>query len=134
MGDLTDHFSRSEFACQCGCGTGKVSFSLVKQLEEVRKLLGRSVTITSGVRCASHNANEGGVPNSAHVPKDLNDGEGEAGHAVDISCVYSNNRFELLNILLLHFNRIGIGRTFIHVDTDITKDPDVIFHYYKNKA
>ena len=36
MGDLTEHFSRSEFACKCNCGADGISEELVSKLELVR--------------------------------------------------------------------------------------------------
>lgn len=122
MGDLTDHFSRSEFACQCGCGSDNISADFVDDLESVRNLLGRGMRITSGVRCSSHNKQIGGVATSAHV----------TGKAADIACSSSRDRFELLPLLLSGFARVGIGRHFIHVDNDESKPQEVCFDYYKS--
>jgi uncharacterized protein YcbK (DUF882 family) len=46
VGDLSEHFSRSEFACRCGCGFDSISPELITE---------------------KHNAKVGGVPNSQHV-------------------------------------------------------------------
>ena len=37
MGDLTDNFSRSEFACKCGCGADAISLDLVERLQLLRR-------------------------------------------------------------------------------------------------
>lgn len=60
------HFKPSEFTCKCGCGKNNINLKLVKILDEIREALGITV-VTSGCRCATHNAKVGGVPNSRHV-------------------------------------------------------------------
>lgn len=67
MGDLTKNFSRSEFACRCGCGLAAVDPVLVALLQAVRDHFGRPVTITSGLRCRKHNTRAGGAPASYHI-------------------------------------------------------------------
>jgi hypothetical protein len=96
----------------------------------MRDIMG-GIRITSGVRCEAHNAKIGGVPSSAHVPADLDDGEDEVGHAVDISVGSSGRRFKAIDALkAAGFKRIGIGRSFIHLDNDTRKPQDVVFDYY----
>lgn len=67
----SSHFSKAEFKCQCGgryCNgyPANVSRKLIDILEALRSYYGKPITITSGLRCARHNANVGGVSNSAH--------------------------------------------------------------------
>jgi hypothetical protein len=125
MGDLSANFSRKEFG-------GPISKRLVQLLQEVRNGYGKPMTITSGVRSKEHNDSIGGVSKSAHVPADLLDGEGVVGHAVDIACKTSNDRYYLLPLLWSRFDRIGIGRDFIHVDMDSRKPPNVVWEYSKD--
>jgi uncharacterized protein YcbK (DUF882 family) len=71
MGDLSDNFKRSEFACRCGCGLSVVDAELIRVLEDARAhfttLYGAIYcTITSGNRCKAHNKKEGGAPTSQH--------------------------------------------------------------------
>lgn len=62
------HFTQSEFACKCGCGFDDISHRLVQILEDIRAHFGDNPTIiTSGCRCAKHNAEVGGVAGSRHV-------------------------------------------------------------------
>lgn len=65
------HFSRQEFACKCGrfCNgfPAEPARKLVEAAEEVRSHFGAEAIVTSGVRCAAHNANVGGVSNSRHL-------------------------------------------------------------------
>jgi len=61
------YFKRKEFECKCGCGFAAVDTELLKVLTDVRETFGVPLVITSGNRCAKHNANIGGAPNSSHV-------------------------------------------------------------------
>lgn len=72
------NFVRAEFACKCGCGFKDVSHTLVQQCQVVRNHFGKPLIISSSCRCATHNANVGGVYNSRH----LKCADGTA-HAVD---------------------------------------------------
>lgn len=67
MGDLSRNFSRHEFACKCGCGEAEVSPFLIEVLQRLRDVLGVKITVTSGRRCATHNAAVGGAKNSQHL-------------------------------------------------------------------
>ena len=122
MTKLTDHFSKEEFDCQCGCGNGDIVISenLVFQLECVRIHYGKPMRINSGIRCLSHNKKIGSRDTSSHIK----------GLAVDISCGDMRTRLELVKKLLRdgEFERIGFHRDFIHVDVDYDK-PKGIFLY-----
>jgi uncharacterized protein YcbK (DUF882 family) len=113
------HFKKSEFTCRCGCGKNNIDQSLVSRLDEVREIFGAPIVISSGCRCEKHNAAEGGVHDSAHV----------LGLAADIRVTDSAVRFHLLSILMHRFERIGIAKTFIHVDVDQTKPRQVAWLY-----
>ena len=74
--DTSEFFIREEFRCQCGgrwCNGFPVepSEKLVQTCNEIRRRLGVPISIIdaggSGVRCATHNANVGGVANSNHL-------------------------------------------------------------------
>lgn len=64
------HFAKSEFRCKCGryCNGFPVEPEklLIEQAEIVRVHYGAPVYVSSGVRCAQHNANVGGVEGSRH--------------------------------------------------------------------
>ncbi len=108
MGDLTEHFSRSEFACKCNCGADGISEELVSKLEMVRLMYGKPIHITSGVRCEKHNSSSAvqGLKSSTHLD----------GYAADIAVSGCFQRDQLAGFLRTHFNRMGIAKTFIHVD------------------
>ncbi len=119
MGDISKNFDRIEFACQCGCGFADVDPTLLAMLQAMRDLVG-PIYINSGCRCQKHNKDEGGKDNSAHL----------TGKGVDIECSNSVHRFKLLvAALTVGFERIGLAKTFIHLDVDETKPPLVAWLY-----
>ncbi len=78
--DDIQFFSRAEFKCQCGgryCNGFPVepAEETVRMADEVRRRAGVPLTVNSGLRCARHNAEVGGVSNSLHL----------TGQAVDLS-------------------------------------------------
>ena len=66
MGDLSAHFSKSEFACHC-CGQMKIDNALIVALEHLRALAGSPIVVHDGYRCPEHNQEVGGVSNSEHT-------------------------------------------------------------------
>lgn len=73
MGDLSAHFSSSEFACH-HCGVVKTPpAELVAALERLRVAKGRPVRILSGYRCPVHNRAVGGATHSRHLVGDAAD-------------------------------------------------------------
>ena len=130
QGDLV-YFKKSEFQCNCvSCkekgDTGEnMDMSFLRLLDRARQLTGGiPMKINSGYRCPTHNKNVGGVKNSSHKNIPCN--------AADISTKDSKTRYAILNALIqVGATRIGIGETFIHVDTDTKeKSPKVIWTYY----
>ena len=115
MTKLSEHFTKEEFDCKCGCGNGDVVISekLVYELETVREYYGKPMKITSGIRCLSHNRAIGSSDTSSHI----------TGLAADIYCEDMVSRLELVKRLLrdAEFTRIGLHSEFIHVDVDYDK-------------
>lgn len=113
---LSKNFTSSEFSCQCkhkSCKDQKVSEHLIENLQKVRDEFGHSIRVTSGYRCAAHQADlrAQGLETATGVSSH------EKGEAADIRPADS---FYLINDLLTvckkHFMAIGVARTFIHVD------------------
>jgi uncharacterized protein YcbK (DUF882 family) len=119
---LTEHFTKEEFDCKCGCGNGEIVISekLVFELENVRVYYKKPIRITSGIRCLSHNQAIGSRNTSSHIK----------GLAADIYCEDMGTRLELVKRLLRdgEFTRLGMHKDFIHVDVDYDK-PKGIFLY-----
>lgn len=65
------NFKKSEYKCKCkgkycnGYPSG-IAMKLVMEDQYLRNYFGVAVTLTSGVRCTTHNKNVGGVTNSRH--------------------------------------------------------------------
>jgi len=113
-------FKESEFTCKCGCGLNNISHDLVDKLDEARGMYKKPMTIISGSRCKDHNLAVRGKRASAHLK----------GLAADIRCTTSQNRWKLLNIFfILGFTRIGLGKTFIHVDISSELPQEQAWHY-----
>ena len=108
---LSQYFSEEEFRCRCGCGIVSVDSELLKSLDWIRTMLGRSVTIASGCRCPPHNIAEGGSKRSAHITTQT-----QPCRAADIECADSLYRADLLRLVLERFARVGIAQSFLHVD------------------
>ena len=115
------YFKLEEFDSPDEVGSGKhMHQEILHMLDAVRKKFGKPIKIKSGYRTVARNKKIGGVSKSSHLK----------GLAVDISCTNSVDRFKLLNLLLeAGFNRIGIAKTFIHVDIDKNKSQNVIWGY-----
>ena len=118
------HFTPEEFWCKCGreaCEAPRtVHTTLLDRLEVVRGEYGRPLSITSGLRCAYHNAQVGGVSSSGHL----------TGYEADVACVQSGDRYALLNAAFRVFPRIGIGKSFLHLGCDPALPQRVVWHYY----
>ena len=119
MGDLTANFNRAEYACKCGCGKDNIKDELATKVQLVRDILNRPIKINSGIRCSNHNTTINATPTSSHID----------GWAADLGYTGSAARYELLNAAFQVFDRIGIAKTFIHVDVDATKTAGVVWIY-----
>ena len=115
------YFKLKEFDSPDEPGSGKhMNKEIVHMLDAVRKKFGKPIKINSGYRTVARNKKIDGVADSSHLK----------GLAADISCSNSVDRFKLLNLLLeVGFNRIGIAKSFIHVDIDKNKSQNVIWGY-----
>jgi len=109
---IAPHFKLSEFACPC-CNLVMLHPKLLAKLVELRDVLERPVSITSGYRCFEYNQKVGGVANSYHC----------IGLAADIK-VKDINLIELLGYAE-EIDFAGIGfyekKNFLHLDVRPTK-------------
>ena len=131
MGDISKHFSASEFRCKCkSCqqkqGKPVINLTLVTVLEMIHAYFSEnlqskiSITINSANRCESHNKAVGGEPESRHlVPAH--------GDAADIVVRYLNERkewqqidprlvYDLINDTFTQSFGCHAYSTFTHVD------------------
>ena len=113
--DEITYFKREEFRCPCGkCGGFPVEpqESMVRTVDEIRRRLGVPVSVVdgggSGVRCAAHNAEIGGVANSQHL----------YGLAADLHSAASPAEMKAVaEDVMGHTGGIGLYGWGIHVDT-----------------
>jgi uncharacterized protein YcbK (DUF882 family) len=136
MGDLSRNFSRTEFACRCGCGEDRIHPDLIATLQRARDIYSKSMTITSGVRCLDHNRAEGGSPTSSHLPKArATDDPRTFGVAIDVSVSGGAQRFQVADALIrAGFRRLGPAHRFIHADIDPEKQIPSLFTYDRPKG
>ena len=118
------YFSEKDFKrCSPPCSMQDMNDSFLKKLDEARLRAGIPFVLTSAYRTYGHEVKKGRNGSSSHTK----------GLAVDIRAISSMERFKIIKALIeVGFNRIGIGKTFIHVDDDTDKPKNVMFHYYKD--
>ena len=115
------YFKLSEFDSPDMVGSGEaMDKEFLSRLDQARSLADVPFKITSGIRTEAHNRKVGGVSDSSHL----------LGYAADIACTNSVLRHKILTALIkVGFSRIGIAKTFIHVDNDPGKPENVIWTY-----
>jgi len=123
--DFAPHFTEEEFRCPCGCETLNPNKGFLERLERARTRAEIPFPVQSGSRCDEHNEDVGGVDSSSHKADETTE-----SHAADIGCRASRARSKILTALrAVGFNRIGIAKTFIHVDIDPALPPEVTWLY-----
>lgn len=115
---LATNFASTEFDCHgkdC-CSTTLVDQKLVTYLQKIRDHFGKTVTINSGYRCATHNKSIGGATNSYHT-------KGQAADiAVDgVKPIEVARYAEELGILGIGLYETDKDGHFVHVDTRTSK-------------
>ncbi len=75
---VSEHFSKDEIKCHCGCGQDFVDPALYDMAEKFRKVVGRAMITHCVNRCPKHNREPGikGHPKSKHL----------TGSAMDFHC------------------------------------------------
>lgn len=118
MEKLSEHFNRSEFACECGCGLDTVDHMLVVVLERLRNHFGVPIEITGPNRCKEHNETVQKQYNPRYVPYSSKTTHMDC-KAVDfkVKDVLPEVVADLLD--KWYPNEFGIGRYFnrTHLDT-----------------
>lgn len=107
--------------------TGKLEgleSELLQYLERMEKA-GIMVDVLSGLRSLEENdrlvVKDWAVNNSAHL----------TGKACDLRSINGRHRWQIIcKAIELGIVRIGVGRSFVHIDIDKTKPQDVMWTYY----
>ena len=121
---IIKYFNLSEFDSPDEIDSGyNMDVQFIRKLDEAREIAGIPFKVTSGYRSVAHNKKVGGVSDSSHIKIPC--------CAADIQVKDSSERFLIMAAAIkVGINRIGIGKNFIHLDTDKTKSQDVTWHYY----
>ena len=117
--DEIEYFTREEFKCKCGgkyCNgyPAEPDERMMRIADAIRKRIGKPITVNSGLRCKTHNANVGGVSNSQHL----------YGTAADLGCPSGCTPSQMASIaeeIMGETGGIGIYSWGIHIDTRSTK-------------
>jgi uncharacterized protein YcbK (DUF882 family) len=120
---MLNYFNYSEFDSPDEIGSGmpkdnggKMDKEFLYKLDEARMYAQTPFKITSGYRSEAHNKKVGGVKGSSHTK----------GVAVDIAVNSGLQRSTIVCALVkAGFTRLGIAKTFVHVDLDKEKQQSI---------
>lgn len=115
------YFDISEFDSPDAPGSGaNMDAHFLELLDQIRGDAGIPFQINSGYRTAAHNMEVGGGPNSAHT----------RGMAADIRATTGRQKALIVMAAARHgIKRMGIGKTFVHLDIDSTLPNPTIWLY-----
>lgn len=109
---MTAYFRLVEFRCRCnrlGCDAKPMDLDFLKLLNQLREAWAFEMIIASGARCAVHNAEVGGAPDSMHL----------LGKAADIKANPTSAKAIASLAAKMGFGGIGVGKSLIHLDSGI---------------
>lgn len=120
MKELTDQ----ELACKC-CGKVKFDNNSKEKHEKLIYFLSWHPGISSACRCLNHNKEIGSKDTSAHVfTVEIN------STGIDYKIKNSWERYEVVAAAIkAGFRRIGVAKTFVHVDDQPDKPKPLIWLY-----
>lgn len=107
------YFTAEEFInARPSCKLSQMDASFMQRLDKAREIAQVPFKINSAYRSIDYEIEHGRAGTSSHCK----------GLAVDIACSSNSWRFAIVTALVsVGFKRIGIGRSFIHVDDDNAK-------------
>ena len=114
------HFEIEEFdSPDLANSGGQMKIKFLQMIDECRERAGIAFQVNSGYRTRSQNESVGGVSDSAHT----------RGRAADISAGNMDKKIRIVRAARsVGFNRFGIYDTFIHLDCDPAKSPNVAWN------
>ena len=114
------YFKIEEFDSPDEVGSGKnMCPDFLEMIDRARDIAGIPFKINSGMRSEAWNRHVGGRLGSSHLK----------GCAADVHCDNSASRSKIVATLIqANFRRLGIAKTFVHVDCDNDK-PNAIWLY-----
>lgn len=119
---MAKYFSDREFKnCVPSCSIDDMDKDFMELLDKVREDAGIPLVINCAYRSKEWDKRRGRSGNSSHC----------RGKAVDIRCNDSSNRFKIIEAAIKNgITRIGVGKTYIHLDNDDSLPQGVVWHYY----
>lgn len=119
---MSKYFNPSEFKrCTPSCSIDQMDPAFLAKLDQLREKADIPLVLNSAYRSEAWEIRHGRAGTSAHC----------LGQAVDIRCNTYANRYKILKAALaLGFRRVGVAKTYIHVDCSMAHAQDVIWDYY----
>lgn len=119
---MSKYFSASEFKrCSPSCSISDMDASFLALLDKVREKAGIPLVLNSAYRSPAWEIRQGRSGTGAHT----------LGQAVDIRCNTSQNRYKIVAAAIAcGITRIGIGKTYVHLDASKAHAQRVIWDYY----
>ena len=114
-------FKEAEFKkCTPSCSMEQMDQRTLNKLDFAREMAGIPFVLNSAYRSPEWDKKKGRSGDGAHTK----------GRAVDIRCNTNENRMRIvLACLSAGFRRIGVAKTYIHVDDDPSKKQNIIWLY-----
>jgi uncharacterized protein YcbK (DUF882 family) len=118
---MKDYFPESDFAkCNPPCKKSDMNPESLRKLNATRHEAQIPFVLTSAYRTVEHDKSKGRSGNSAHT----------RGYAFDVSAVTSQQKLAIVKAALNNgFTRIGVHKSFIHLDDDKTLAQNVLWLY-----
>lgn len=114
-------FSDEEFkACTPSCERSQICDSSLARLDLCRSIAKTPFVLSSAYRSSQYEISKGRSGKGAHTE----------GRAFDIRCDNSRLRMRIVRAALeVGFTRIGLGKTFVHLDDSPNLSQEVIWLY-----
>jgi len=115
------YFSQNDFTnAHPACKIENMDSEFMLKLDRARENAGVPFIVNSAYRSEDYERGMGRDGTSSHTK----------GLAIDIKAETSGTKFKIVKSLILEgFTRIGVAKTFIHVDNDFNKDQEVLWPY-----
>lgn len=116
------YFDDSEFRkAQPSCSLDQMDVQFMDRLSMARHIAGIPFIVNSAYRSVSYEKSKGRSGSSMHCQ----------GKAIDLRCVTNAQRYRIVAALIeVGFRRIGIGSSFIHVDSGYPESIDPLIWLY----
>lgn len=120
---MSKYFKPAEFnRCSPSCSIEDMDADFLALLDKVREDAGIPLVLTCAYRSKSYDKAKGRSGNSAHTK----------GKGADIKALSNQTRMKIVQAALKNgITRIGIGKTFVHIDNDKSLPQGCMWDYYE---